>query len=258
MDLDSTDSAMGRAAECAADAAPEVKDKSSELLASFAAVEGAVEACLQGVQSDLSRALDNRIGELRSTIAMAAAHSADAAVMSESAALALRRRQAFSEVGAPARRGVPLCRFWSAASGVCIRVYNLVAQKRFVVRSSLLSTMLTNKDFQTIYHIFIAIMVWLGLSMVLDEYLETGCALSVVIACVIACAHVHVRLGVRAYLHVSACSRVCAHAPARVRNGEMNARRCRTIVKMGVFWWAFSKMDFVVPCWLTMMLYSFM
>lgn len=108
----------------------------------------------------------------------------------------------------------------------CCRPTNRGAQKRFVVRSSLLSTMLTNKDFQTIYHIFIAIMVWLGLSMVLNEYLEKGCVFA------------QPRLRAAAVVH----------APVG-RSGIANG--------WGMFWWAFSKMDFVVPCWCVMFTYSF-
>jgi len=50
----------------------------------------------------------------------------------------------------------------------------IFSEKIFHVRVSMLSHMLQDKDFQTIYHIFVTCMVWLGVSVLLQEVADGG------------------------------------------------------------------------------------
>lgn len=48
----------------------------------------------------------------------------------------------------------------------------LFSEKEFAPAQSLLSTMLQQKDFSTIYHMFIAVLIWLFVNIIISEVLE--------------------------------------------------------------------------------------
>jgi hypothetical protein len=78
-----------------------------------------------------------------------------------------------SEEAAPAKQAAPAPAPAPAGEGASARVRPV--DKVFSPQESLLSDMLARtEEFQTIYHIFVAVLLIFGLSVLIEEYMEKG------------------------------------------------------------------------------------
>jgi len=104
----------------------------------------------------------------------------------------------------PHRSGVKLTKAQKIAS-------LLKREKRFSVRDSILSELLNINNFQTIYHIFIAALMVFAISVLTEEYMETGVCVCVCV-CVYERERERERLCVCMYVCVCVRERLCACA----------------------------------------------